>query len=215
MIQESSSTLARDYPSPVQLLGHGSTSAYDIGQDWSQSRRPPITPSSGAAKHDDSTFVDSAASISGESSNTDADSLAGPTDLLSSLHAELAKKEEQAGKLLRAYWARIESLISDAALDDFTLSRESEGDFWLFVRSVPFACKGELVLLDNGNLRAVWDGEDGSHLGLQFLGGRMLQFVIFRRKKGNSQISRVAGRDTFKGVKDQVRTFDLEAFLNA
>ena len=117
--------------------------------------------------------------------------------------------------MYRAYRTRIESLISDAALDGFTLSRESERDFWSFVRSVPFARKGELVLLDNGNLRAVWDGEDGSHLGLQFLGDRMLQFVIFRRKKGSGQISRLAGRDTFAGVKEQVRSFDPEAFLNA
>ena len=70
-----------------------------------------------------------------------------------------------------------------------------------------------MILVDNGNLRAVWDGNDGEHFGLQFVGSHALQYVIFRRRTGSSHISRVAGNDTLDGVKRQIRAFELEALL--
>ena len=136
----------------------------------------------------------------------------GPRNLF---NAELADRVKQAWETVLAYQSRIEVLRSDAELDGFSVNEASERNFWSFVKSVPFACKAELVLVDNGNLRAVWDWEDGSHLGLQFLGDHTLQYVIFRRRKGSRHLSRVAGRDTSEGVKRQVRTFELEALLQA
>ena len=138
-----------------------------------------------------------------------------PTDLWNHFNAELANKTKKAWEVHQGYWIRIEALRSDAMLDGFNVNGASERDFWSFFKSVPFAGKAELVLLDDGNLRAIWSGEDGSHLGLQFLGDRMLQYVIFRRRKRSSRISRVAGRDTFEGVKKQVRTFELDALLKS
>ena len=115
----------------------------------------------------------------------------------------------------QAYRDRIECLRSDAELDDFTVNESSKKDFWRFLASLPFACEGELVLLDNGNLRVIWDDEDGNHIGLQFLGDSMLQYVIFRQRKGSSRVSRMAGRDSFDGVRRQVRLFELESLLQA
>ena len=133
--------------------------------------------------------------------------------LCNSAEAELARIENQVRETRQAYRDRIESLCNDAELDGFNLKSESERDFWSFVNSVPFASKANLVLLDNGNLRAVWDGENNSHFALQFLGEHTVQYVIFRRRAGSRHVSRVAGRDTFVGVKKQVRTFNLEGFL--
>ena len=115
----------------------------------------------------------------------------------------------------QAYRSRIEELRRFAALDGFSVSKASERDFWSFLTSMPFVCKAEMVLLDNGNLRVIWDDEDDNHIGLQFLGNGRLQYVIFRRQKGSSHVSRVAGRDTFDGVRSQVRLFELESLLKA
>ena len=115
----------------------------------------------------------------------------------------------------QAYRSRIEELRRFAALDGFSVSKASEKDFWSFLTSMPFVCKAEMVLLDNGNLRVIWDDEDDNHIGLQFLGNSRLQYVIFRRQKGSSHVSRVAGRDTFVGVRSQVRLFELESLLKA
>jgi len=111
------------------------------------------------------------------------------------------------------YGQRIEILRDDGDLDGITVNKASAKDFWSFVESGPFASKAEIVLVDNGNLRAIWDGEDGSHLALQFFGGHMVQYVLFGRRHGSDPVSRVAGRGTLDDVKRQVRNFDLETLL--
>ncbi|MDE0508764.1 MAG: hypothetical protein OXI17_09040 [Gammaproteobacteria bacterium] len=113
----------------------------------------------------------------------------------------------------QAYSARIDSLRDFALQDGFSLNPESEADFWRFVQTAPDFRKGNLVLIDNGNLRAVWKNDESDHLGLQFLGGGMLQYVVFKRRSANSRISRVTGRDTFAGIIRQINAFDLESLL--
>ena len=134
-------------------------------------------------------------------------------DLFSTLYSENAERRELSLEVLFDYGQRIEILRNDGDLDGITVNKASVQDFWSFVESVSFECKAEIVLVDNGNLRAVWDGEDGSHLGFQFLGDHMVQYVIFRRRQGSGHVSRVAGRDTLEGVKRQVQNFDLETLL--
>ena len=134
-------------------------------------------------------------------------------ELCNSAEADLARDKKQAWETHRAYRDRIDSLRKDAEIDGFNVNSESEWDFWSFLDSVPLARKANLVLLENGNLRAVWDGANNSHFALQFLGEHTVQYVIFRRRAGSRHVSRVAGRDTFVGVKKQVRTFNLEGFL--
>ena len=126
---------------------------------------------------------------------------------------EKSKNQPQTQQTHQTYRLRIEDLRGDAEHDGFTVNEDSEMDFWSFIISMPFACEAEVVFLDNGNLRLIWDDEDGNHFGLQFLGDRMLQYVIFQRRRGTNHISRVAGRDTFDGVKRQVRAFELETLL--
>lgn len=128
--------------------------------------------------------------------------------------AELTAKARAAKVVHQAYYARIEALKTDAALDGFSLNRASERDFWSFIRSSPFIKKGRLVLMDNGNLRAAWKDDEGNHLGLQFLGNRSIQYVIFRRRPAG-RVSRVAGCDTQKGIERQIQAFDLNSLLYA
>ena len=128
--------------------------------------------------------------------------------------AELARKKTQAWEMYHAYRLRIEALRSEAARDGFSVNAASEEDFWSFVESISFAQKAGLVLLDNGNLRAVWKGENGSHLGLQFLGNRLIEYVIFQRRRATREILRGAGRDTIEGIKRQIRTSDLTVFMD-
>ena len=128
--------------------------------------------------------------------------------------AELDRKKIQIREMSHAYMLRIEVLRSEALLDGFSVNAASEEDFWSFVESISFAQKVGLVLMDNGNLRAVWKGENGSHLGLQFLGNRLVEYVIFKRRQATRDISRVAGRDTIDGIKRQIRAFDLIVLMD-
>ena len=117
-------------------------------------------------------------------------------------------------KQFQIYRNRIEVLRSDAQRDGFAMNEVSEADFWSFIESISFAQKAGVVFLDNGNLRAVWKDENGSHLGLQFLGNRLVEYVIFKRRQATKDILRVAGQDTIEGIKKKIRAFDLTALMN-
>ena len=114
---------------------------------------------------------------------------------------------------LQAYRSRIEELREYGEDEGVIVNEASEKDFWAFVKTLPASRKGSLVLMDNGNLRALWKGERESHLALQFLGGREIQYVIFKRRKRAKNVSRVAGTDTFDGIKRHIDAFELSEIL--
>ena len=114
---------------------------------------------------------------------------------------------------LDAYNSRIAYLRDEATHDGYGLNKRSEDDFKQFVRSRPYMRKGNLVLMDNGNLRAIWKDQQSGRLGLQFLGGNMVQYVIFRRRQADQAISRVAGRDSLEGIERQIDAFQLHSLL--
>ncbi len=208
-------SLTLDYPSLQLPTGPSSTSAFDPDQSYGQTQSFVTAARSFAAMRAEGASRDYPANVPVELSVMLADSvyLADPIGLWNHLDAELARKKKRIQETRQVYQDRIESLRSDAEIDGFAMNKASERDFWSFMKSSPFVRKAELVLLDNGNLRAIWDGKDDCHLGLQFLGERTVQYVVFRRRAGSSHLSRVAGRDTFEGVIRQVHTFELGAML--
>lgn len=121
----------------------------------------------------------------------------------------VARPNGASGSVADAYRARIASLRDGAPADDIVVNDASERDFWAFVRSSPGMDRAELSLLENGNLRAVWKGADGSHLGLQFRGDGTVAFVVFTKRAGAAEASRAYGTDTLEGVRGQVGAFDL------
>lgn len=110
----------------------------------------------------------------------------------------------------RADWEkRIEDLRSWAAEDGDPFNSESERDFLAFVEANPEVRRGGLVLVGNGNLRAVWKGDAGARVGLQFLGGGIVQYVLFRRGPDADQRWPESGRDDFEGFRRRVLDLDL------
>ncbi len=111
------------------------------------------------------------------------------------------------------YRSRIKELCAYAVDDGYSLRPESERDFWKFFGGGPRLRQFELVLIDNGNLRAVWQDEQETHVGLQFLGADIVQFVLFKRRCPSRPVSRVVGRDTVAGFESQIRAFELQSLL--
>ena len=112
-----------------------------------------------------------------------------------------------------AYMSRIRLLKDEAVHDGYVLSLASEIDLRHFIGSAPDIRRGNLVLMDNGNLRAIWKDNNGARLGLQFLGGRLVQYVIFKRRRKEQPISRVTGRDSLEGFERQIYAFELHSLL--
>lgn len=111
-----------------------------------------------------------------------------------------------------SYESRILFLKNEAEHDGYTLNHESETDFRQFICSAPEKRKGNLVLMDNGNLRAIWKDKQGTQLGLQFLGDGMVQYVIFKQRE-QGQPARATGRDSLEGMERQIGAFELSSLL--
>ena len=130
-----------------------------------------------------------------------------------SLDSESNLKAQQTHDTIFGYEKRIQFLKTQAEYDGYSLNGDSQDAFWVFFKQNPFLKRGCLVLMENGNLRVVWKGENGSHIGLQFLNSNLIQFVIFARRDPLAPISRVVGRDTMEGIKRQIDAFDLSGML--
>ena len=125
----------------------------------------------------------------------------------------IESKVERYRDMVSAYKSRIRVLKEQAELDGYTLNQRSKAAFLEFIDKNPLIKRGRLVLTENGNLRAVWKGKNGAHVGLQFLDGRSIQYVIFKQRETSSPVSRAYGRDTMRGISKQIETFDLDDVL--
>jgi hypothetical protein len=195
-----SMTLGTGYQLPAIMREMDSASAFNIDLTEVARSRPAFPVPAADQKSEAITLTDFLVQV---------------TDLEHALAHELGEQAKRTQADLQAYEVRIEALRTDAGQDGFNLNAASERDFWRFIRAEPFIRKGNLVLMDNGNLRAVWKSEGGTHVGLQFLGGGTVQYVIFKRRAGAASISRVAGRDSFEGMKRQLTAFDLRSLIYA
>ena len=121
------------------------------------------------------------------------------------------KTGEPAGfsEIRKAYRERIRELAKYGAEEGTAINPESQEDFEAFIEQRPHWRKGLTELLNNGNLRAVWKDDAGNRLGLQFLGGQKLEYVIFRHRPNPGEKLREAGTDTFAGIDQRVAQTDL------
>ena len=113
------------------------------------------------------------------------------------------------------YDKRIEDLRELAADEEIAVNETSVRDFRYFVGSVVPSKNAQLVVMDNGNLRAVWRDDYGSHLGLQFLGGRLVQYVVFRKGGPEGKVYRIAGNCSFDEMRKSIWNWELSSLVSA
>ena len=117
------------------------------------------------------------------------------------------------------YEARIEELRNFAEDEEEdedieSINEDSIEDFWRFMGAKGFARRAGLVLLDNGNLRAVWRDNAGSNVGLEFIGDGTGLYVMFKPYPDGRETAREADIATFDAVVDKLRDLDLLSFVN-
>jgi hypothetical protein len=79
---------------------------------------------------------------------------------------------------------RIQALRVEAEIDQIPFSIASYADFRDFIGQVAARVRPSIFLRDNGNLRALWKNDNQEQIGLQFLGGGDVQYVILKRRPG-------------------------------
>jgi len=106
------------------------------------------------------------------------------------------------------------STLKRLGLDDGITPSEKSGKF-LFDFFSKRMIKNEplIFLLENGNFRALWEGENGEQIGLQFLPERNIQFVIFARRPDRKDLARSFGSDTPEGINRHVEINRLRSLF--
>lgn len=137
-----------------------------------------------------------------------------PVDLPGVVICEENAKVKNTKEAYHSYASRIKFLQEEATVEGITFNTASERDFWKFIKSITSNKRGSLFLMDNGDLRVVWDDDEDNLVGLQFLGNSLARYVIFKRRTEDGPVSRVAGSDTLKGVNAQIQTFELQTLLS-
>lgn len=139
-----------------------------------------------------------------------------PVRLLDPIDAYGRQLETRLGSLpdtVSAYDDRISVLEEQAYAEGYFLNSRSKETLQDFFRNNPLMRFGRLALLENGNLRAVWKGDDASHIGLQFLDNGLIQYVLFKQRHADLPVSRAYGRDTPLGILQQISAFQLDEIL--
>ena len=119
----------------------------------------------------------------------------------------------QDNKAAQLYVERIETLRELASEDGYVLDESSYNNFHKFLENYPRLLHADLVLLDNGNLRAIWKGENGTEIGLQFLKDSRVQYVLFNEFGPNFVESRPYGRGGFEETMKKINEFDLDKIM--
>jgi hypothetical protein len=109
---------------------------------------------------------------------------------------------------------RFAELKDLAVSEQIFISPQSESDFRSFLKIASATQLPALFLLENGNVRAVWKGAKDEQIGLQFLGGRQVQFVLFSRRYDPEMAVRSCGRDTINGMLDQIGALRLRKLID-
>jgi hypothetical protein len=107
---------------------------------------------------------------------------------------------------------RVQALRIEAEIDRVPFSHASYAGFCEFLRHIPSRVRPAIFLRDNGNLRALWKNGDHEQIGLQFLGGGDIQYVILKRRPGGKLMSHY-GVDSRAGLMAVIRAAEATALF--
>ena len=108
----------------------------------------------------------------------------------------------------KSYGRRIDTLLGYASEEGIDARDESKNDFKFFVDTVIPTDKAMLIVMDNGNLRATWRG-DQNRLSLEFVGDHAVHYVVLIPASPNGQPLERSGECSFDEIRSLVKYWGL------
>ena len=108
----------------------------------------------------------------------------------------------------RSYVRRIETLFGYASEEGIVARDESVKDFNFFVDAVIPTDKAMLAMTDDGHLRATWR-ERHSRLSLEFIGGRIVHYVVLIVTDSTEKMCEDSGKCSFDEMLTYVKDWEL------
>ena len=112
------------------------------------------------------------------------------------------------------YRDRIETLIGYASEDGTRVNDASREDFKYFVDTAVPSKKAMLVIIYNGNFKGIWANR-GDELGLEFIGDRLVRFVLFKQMDENGKTYEDYGECSFDAMRIHIREWGLWSMMTS
>ena len=113
----------------------------------------------------------------------------------------------------KEYDERLSFLEEEGNLDGVSLNPDSISGFMEFIEKYMPTVSGGLVLIDNGNIRAVWNSDCESFVGIQFLNRQLTEYVLFSQTSPSLPVSRSFGQASIDSVMNQIEALELNWML--
>ena len=111
------------------------------------------------------------------------------------------------------YAERIETLKEQAIEDGYVLDESSYNNFHKFLEKFPRLVRADLVLLENGELVAIWNGENGTEVGLQFQKDSRVQYILFNGIYSNCADSILHGMGGYEETMKKIKKYDFDKIM--
>lgn len=111
------------------------------------------------------------------------------------------------------YRHRIAELRDLTIGEDFSLSQKSERYFWDFFQTLRPVREAELAIISDGTLSAIWDGNNGDYVGVEFLNDGKLLYTIFKGEMDSADRICEADYGHIKDVESRIRHYNLDTLL--
>lgn len=105
-------------------------------------------------------------------------------------------------KVRNQIFERLEELEMLGTEEDLSMSKNSLDDFIRFLKEYDPTVHPFLSMVLSGNIRVLWDHDDGRQIGLQFLGGGRIQYVVFMKRRPDGLRASDCGRVQYDAVHD-------------
>ena len=126
-------------------------------------------------------------------------------------HAVVMSRAQNRERTREKLLQRGRDLLKVGPEDGIKIQEASWRDFVEMVNTTDFASMPALVLLENGNFRAVWRGDGSTQAGLQFLGDGAIQYALIT----GDRYEYAAGRVRASNVKAQLKAHRLDTLVFA
>ena len=111
--------------------------------------------------------------------------------------------------LRRIYESRIEFLREAAEEDELVMNETPVDEFWRFFDEFEPIGRASLVLILEGDLRAIWRTGPENHIGIHFKGDGTVHYVVFKRMLGSDTVTRTSGACTLSEVAELISRYRM------
>ncbi len=113
------------------------------------------------------------------------------------------------------YTQRLAYLRQEGQIENISINSDSQSAFWQLLDVIPDAKQAEIILLDNGNLRAYWRNEAREYVGLEIVNDASLRCLMHKRSQSGEFDTKIVRSSTIDEMIEAIDAFGMLFLLDS